>query len=167
MMKKSFYLSLAAGLLASLAFATPSKAGTLVTTTLEFAGPLSPAASAITFDYTLAGGSISGLGGLASSAPGTSISSSTASSVTLDFVPPAASISVVKFTFTDTSVPFANAPTDITLKSVTATPGGQTLTAALSFFPSVVPEPASFALLGIGMTGLLAFRRLFKRTSAA
>jgi hypothetical protein len=30
-----------------------------------------------------------------------------------------------------------------------------------------VPEPSSLALLGIGMTGFLAFRRLFKRNSAA
>lgn len=32
---------------------------------------------------------------------------------------------------------------------------------------SAVPEPTSVALLGIGMTGFLAFRRFFKRTSAA
>jgi hypothetical protein len=29
------------------------------------------------------------------------------------------------------------------------------------------PEPASWALLGIGMTGFLAFRRYFKKTSVA
>lgn len=32
---------------------------------------------------------------------------------------------------------------------------------------AAVPEPTSLALLGIGMTGFLAFRRLFKRPSVA
>jgi hypothetical protein len=36
-----------------------------------------------------------------------------------------------------------------------------------AFSSSATPEPASWALLGIGMTGFLAFRRLFKRHEVA
>ncbi len=35
------------------------------------------------------------------------------------------------------------------------------------FSSTSIPEPGSMALLGIGMTGLLAFRRFFKRTTIA
>jgi len=48
-------------------------------------------------------------------------------------------------------------------------PGTNVLAAGFGLQQSVagVPEPASLALLGIGMTGFLAFRRLFKKTSVA
>ena len=32
---------------------------------------------------------------------------------------------------------------------------------------TVIPEPTSMALLGIGLSGLFTLRRLFKRTSVA
>jgi hypothetical protein len=46
--------------------------------------------------------------------------------------------------------------------------GGESLSAITqAFSSSTVPEPASLALLGIGMTGFLAFRRFFKKTAVA
>ena len=46
---------------------------------------------------------------------------------------------------------------------------GETLSVISQGYSSTtsIPEPSSIALLGIGMTGFLAFRRLFKRASAA
>jgi hypothetical protein len=45
---------------------------------------------------------------------------------------------------------------------------GESLSVVQQAFSSTgVPEPSSMALLGIGMTGFLAFRRLFKRQTIA
>jgi len=46
-------------------------------------------------------------------------------------------------------------------------PGAKATNVGFGFSQIAVPEPTSMALLGIGMTGFLAFRRLFKRTSVA
>ncbi len=169
MMKKSFFLTLAAGLLASLAFAPSSQAGAIVSTSLGWAG-LAPAAESITLDFSAATGPISNLvfvGG----APTPSFTVA-GDDITLNFSSAApAGFLVFKFeSSVSDSIPLNEVGNVITLNSLTAAPGGQTpanstLTANLTF--SVVPEPATFALLGIGMTGLLAFRRLFKRTTAS
>jgi hypothetical protein len=68
--------------------------------------------------------------------------------------------------------PFANGGSiGLTFNKVGADIGaiianGGTLTGT-GGFTQAVPEPASLALLGIGMTGFLAFRRFFKRTVVA
>jgi hypothetical protein len=172
MKRGSFFLSLAAGLLASLAFTTPSEAGAVVTTALAWTG-LSPAATSIEIDYSAATGPISNfelLGGAPTpSGPPTIVGDD----ITLTFSPSASSGFLV-FRFESSvsdSIPLNEVPNFISVTSILAEPGGQTgpsasLATSLSF-SSPVPEPPAFALLGIGMTGLLAFRRLFKRTSVA
>jgi hypothetical protein len=175
MMKRSFFLSLAAGLLASLAFTTPSEAGAIVTTSLLWTG-LSPAATSITLDYSAATGPISDLtliGGSPTPTPPLGPGSVVGDEITLNFSPGAASGFLV-FTFESSvsdSIPLNMVGEIITLNGITAQPGGQTgpstsLGARLAF-STAVPEPSAFGLLGIGMTGLLAFRRLFKRVSVA
>jgi hypothetical protein len=165
-MKRSFFLTLAAGLLASLAFTTSSQAGTIVTTNVDFGIPTAVAAqTSIVINYSASTGPITGLGNFISSAP-VSISQTGADQFTLTYSP-AATSAFTSFQFTS-GVTFADAPSTITITSVVASPGPNSLvTTTPSFSVSVVPEPTSMALLGIGMTGFLAFRRLFKRTSVA
>jgi hypothetical protein len=175
MMKRSFFLSMAAGLLASLAFTTPSEAGAIVTTSLLWSG-LSPAPTSITVDFSTATGPISDLtliGGSPTPTPPLGPGSVVGEDITLNFSPAAPSGFLV-FTFESSvsdSIPLNMVGNVITITSLTAQPGGQTgpstsLATRLSF-STAVPEPPAFALLGIGMTGLLAFRRLFKHVSVA
>jgi hypothetical protein len=171
-MKRSFFRTLAAALLASLAFATSSQAGTVVTTNVDFGlgGPVA-AQTSIVIDYSASTGPITGLGDLKFlTTPTTTVTATQtgADQVTVTFAPaPGATQALVSYQFTS-GVSFPNAPTSITVSGVTATPGPSSLvTTSLSYSLGAVPEPTSMALLGIGMTGFLAFRRLFKRTSVA
>ncbi len=52
---------------------------------------------------------------------------------------------------------------DADFATVIANGGTITGTGAFTEVGNVVPEPSSIALLGIGLSGVLAFRRYFKR----
>jgi len=167
MLKRSFFLSLAGGLLASLAFATPSQAGsTLVTTDVTF-GITKPMGTTVT-DFSVAYTPVDPIANLmitsSSGLSGLSITESAANTIEVAFTK--SSMGSVSYTFTTG----ASADGVASLYLTPAFSGQSSTIKAASTSLSVtatVPEPSTVALLGIGMTGLLAFRRLFKRPSAA
>jgi len=82
---------------------------------------------------------------------------------------PIASMSATPLSFND-SATFGGVPSILVTKDIflSGGTGGVSLSVVTQAFSSTtIPEPTSIALLGIGMTGFLAFRRLFKRTSVA
>jgi hypothetical protein len=173
MMKRSVFLSVACGLLVSLACTTPSQAGgTLVTTIANFGSlypPTTPTLTSVEFTYTGAG-TISSLGSFQDGAVYYNGSTYTVvaplplmisgDTVTLSFASPVTWFSG-SFTFLS-SVPYADANSISVSANVPLANNTPTLS-----FANAVPEPPAMALLGIGMTSFLAFRRFFKRWSIA
>lgn len=171
MKMRSLTLALAAGLLGSLAFATPSHAGSLMVTTTVNVGSLFPSGTPKTLteiDITYSG--VSGITGLNGSnlqgglkIPGYTPESATVTSVGTDeikivFAGPVSYVSG-SYTFDTTTM---GTPS---ISMVKTTPTGVVVKTAVT--TAAVPEPTSMALLGIGMTSFLAFRRFFKRGSIA
>jgi len=168
MRKRSFLLSMASAVVASLAFATPSHAGsmTLVTTTFSFS-QVPATIDDVTVTYTGIVAPISDFTQLSSNI-GTITPDPAAGSgatVTVDFAP--ISGGTASFSFETAA---AN-PVGLISIAVSGLVGTPVLSSAAAVVTSsavpTIPEPSSIALLGIGMTGFLACRRLFKRTARA
>jgi len=158
MMKRSFLLTAAFALFASLALAPSSQAGTYVFQgTFSVGSPYTASNAILQFSDTVTGGA--------------TITSNVGTITYFPINVPMASVYEMKLVF----APHASGMIEFTVTSYGNYLGGgfdglsnPNAPYSGSITPlGAVPEPSSMALLGIGMTSFLAFRRFFKRTPPA
>jgi hypothetical protein len=156
-MTKRSFLFAAAIAVASLAFSAPSHAGTVYNVTSDvlvitgvatdvtenFSGPVSGPVTVTGTTLTLVGAPI--------------IAGNT---ITFNFNPVGVGTYILDYMITG---PVGG----LQFLGGTLSPAGGPQGGAAGVASPAVPEPTSLALLGIGMTGFLAFRRLFKRRAIA
>jgi len=181
MRKCSFIRNVVCGLLVCLAFVTPSQATSYVINVSEQVQVqntdlTSGTISSVEIDYSGLGGSLFDVSfvGTALVFPTGALGTSAASvGSPLDGVKVSVtggSASLLSGTIYFDTVQSTN---NVTALAASIQAASETVLASASttfygplhFTVVAVPEPTSMALLGIGMTGFLAFRRLFKRST--
>jgi hypothetical protein len=178
MIKRRYFSAVAVALLAGLAFVAPAQASsTLVTQMVTFGSRTNTTViTEIDFTYTGAltisnvsdGSNINAFAksGSAFNFVNDTVTQIAPNEIALKFAP-GATIATGSFSF-ESSKTYSAAPgITVSVKTVPAGHQGLVTGHMLSFAPYTVPEPSSMALLGIGMTSFLAFRRFFKRTPLA
>jgi hypothetical protein len=169
MTKRMFHLS--AALVAVLSFATTTQAGSVVSTGFDVAHP---------GNFTLTGGGTAtdidityflGAGATITTAP--VITSSVAGTMAVITAPtPAGAYSIelnnfnassLSFTiqFTESNTPLLYGGVLASLSGVSGTVDTSSVNVGAFVTTQSVPEPSSIALLGIGLSGFIAFRRRF------
>jgi PEP-CTERM motif len=174
MQRRSFFLAPVAALLVGMVFSTPSQAASTLVTVQDILSNFGPTEtiSSVSVSLTTAAEPFTSLDLIVPPlAMGSTISSS-GSTVTV--VPSASAnagfqhlgLAIIEFTFVvPLSITAAQADVTSTGNSFVTSSGTVSGTVMLSY--ASVPEPASWSMLGIGITGLLTFRRFFRRKVSA
>lgn len=165
MTKRSFTMALAMAVVAGVAASTPCRAGTWITTVAAYNNS-GRAADDFEGTFTGTSGTISDVTVLYSSGVSTTTQViGSGAGVEIDFGTPLPMSATVLFSFESTTGPVGLGASFWTFKTGDMVSATGTTAIVASVDP--IPEPGSMALFGIGVIGVLTWRRLSRRKGRA